>query len=80
MENVKLKEVSIYELLNEVACVLDFVNTSLEVVITDKKQVATNFGLFLVLNELIKKLNFIASEIPNGQTILMPDGVFTNQF
>lgn len=53
MENVKLKEVSIYELLNEVACVLDFVNTSLEAVITDEKQVATNFGLFLVLNELI---------------------------
>lgn len=79
MENIKLEEVSINELLNEVACVLDFVNSSLEAIIDNEKQAATNFGLFLVLNELIKKINFIASEIPNDQKILMPDGVFTNQ-
>ena len=80
MENVKLKEIPVVELLNEVACVLDFVNTSLEAVITDEKQVATNFGLFLVLNEQIKKLNFIVSEMTTDHKILMPDGVFTNQF
>jgi len=59
---------------------LDFVNSSLEAIIDDEKQAATNFGLFLVLNEQVKKLNFIASEITTDQKILMPDGVFTNQF
>ena len=80
MENVKLKEVSIYELLNEVACVLDFVNLSLISIMDDEKDTAAAYGISLVIKELVAKTNFIASEIPVNQKILMPDGVFTNQF
>ncbi len=80
MENVKLKEISVFELLNEVACVLDFVNLSLISILDDEKDTAAAYGISLVIKELVSKTNFVASAIPVNQKILMPDGVFTNQF